>query len=147
MKIQDVLGRLQQEFPKEISSAQVLRTGSGKIVIPREGLVRICRRLKDEMAFDHLSLVSAVDWKDHWESVYHLVNYADGLVLQINARIPREDPRIDSLCALWKAANYPEREAYDMMGIVYAGHPDLRRILMPKDFEYFPLRKDYVGYK
>ena len=84
-----------------------------------------------------------MDWKDHYESVYHLENYYNGCVVQVNARIPHDDPKIASVCDLWNAANYPEREAWDLMGIVYEGHPNLTRILLPDDFKFHPLRKDF----
>ena len=114
-----------------------------KGVIDRKDLVEICFYLKEELGFAHLSCISAVDWKDHFESVYHLYNYKTGMTLQLNAWIPTDDPKIASVVSLWNAANYHEREAWDLMGVVYEGHPKLERILLPKDFRYHPLRKDF----
>jgi len=112
-------------------------------VIDRKDLVEVCFYAKGELGFEHLSCISAVDWKDRFESVYHLYNYTTGTTLQINALIPHDDPKIDSIVKLWNAALYHEREAWDLMGVVYEGNPNLERILLPKDFLYHPLRKDF----
>ncbi len=140
---QEVLTALRQAFPTELLDARAVRPLLVEIVIDRADLVRVCRFLKETAHFEHLGCISAVDWKDHYESVYHIENYANGCVVQVNARIPHDDPEIASLCDLWNAANYPEREAWDLMGIVYEGHPNLTRILLPDDFKFHPLRKDF----
>jgi len=140
---QEVLTALRKQFPTELLQARVVRPLLVEVVIDRADLVRVSRFLKDTARFEHLGCISAVDWKDHFESVYHLENYYNGCVVQVNARIPHDDPKIASVCDLWNAANYPEREAWDLMGIVYEGHPNLTRILLPDDFKFHPLRKDF----
>ncbi len=140
---EQVLTALRLKFPTELHEARVVRPRLVEVVIDREDLVPVCRYLKNEAGFEHLGCVSAVDWKDHFESVYHVENYANGAVVQVNARIPHDDPRIASVCDLWNAANFAEREAWDLMGIVYEGHPNLTRILLPEDFKFHPLRKDF----
>lgn len=140
---EQVLTALRSRFPTELRTARVVRPQLVEIVIDRNDLVAVCRYLKDEAGFEHLGCVSAVDWKDHFESVYHIENYANGCVVQVNAQIPHDDPKIASLCGLWHAADFPEREAWDLMGIVYEGHPNLTRILLPDDFKFHPLRKDF----
>lgn len=139
----EILAQLKKQFGPKLLDARVVRPLLVEIVIVREDLVPVCRHLKEAMSFEHLGCISAVDWKDHYESVYHVENYFNGCVVQINARIPHDDPRIASLCDLWNAANYHEREAWDLMGIVYEGHPNLVRILLPEDFKFHPLRKDF----
>jgi NADH/F420H2 dehydrogenase subunit C len=139
----DVLEKLKARFGGKLVSSEIVRRQLVKVMIDRADLVELCRFLKDDLGFAHLGCISAVDWKDHFESVYHIENYATGSVVQVNARIPHDDPKIASVCSVWNAANFHEREAWDLMGIVYEGHPDLRRILLPDDFKFHPLRKDF----
>jgi len=137
------LEALKAAFGPKLLEARVVRPLLVEAVIDRADLVPVCRYLKESGGFDHLGCISAVDWKDHFESVYHLENYATGCVVQLNARIPHDDPKIASVVGLWHAADYHEREAWDLMGIVYEGHPNLKRILLPEDFKFHPLRKDF----
>ncbi len=140
---QDLVKKLQERYPSAFTEVGVVRDRVVKVLIDRKALLEVCGFAKKALGFEHLSCISAVDWKDHFESVYHLYNYRTGQTLQVNAVIPHDDPKIDSVVKLWNAADYHEREAWDLMGIVYTGHPNLTRILLPKDFEYFPLRKDF----
>ncbi len=138
-----VLGALRDTFGAKLLESRVVRPLLVEVAIDRADLVAVCRYLKETGRFEHLGCISAVDWKDHFESVYHLENYYTGCVVQVNARIPHDDPKIDSVVGLWHAADYHEREAWDLMGIVYEGHPNLTRILLPEDFKFHPLRKDF----
>ena len=112
-------------------------------------LLTICRALKEDdvLFFDMLSSISAVDLgadNGHMELVYHLYSITKEISLTLKVTVNREDPQIDSVCPIWKAADWHEREAYDFFGIKFNGHQDLRRILLPNDWEGFPLRKDYI---
>ena len=138
----EALDSLKAQFGSKLLEARVIRSLLAEVVIDRGDLVAVCRYLKDS-GFEHLGCISAVDWKDHFESVYHVENYYTGCVVQVNARIPHDDPKIESVCSLWNAANFHEREAWDLMGIAYEGHPNLTRILLPEDFKFHPLRKDF----
>ncbi len=138
-----VLASLQTAFGSKLLEARVVRPLLVEVAIDRADLVAMCAFLKESEKFEHLGCISAVDWKDHFESVYHIENYYTGCVVQVNARIPHDDPKIASVVSLWHAADYPEREAWDLMGIVYEGHPNLTRILLPDDFKFHPLRKDF----
>jgi NADH-quinone oxidoreductase subunit C len=88
-------------------------------------------------------MISAVDWKDRFEVVYHISSYRYNLLVQMTAQIPRDDPQVDSVAKIWGGANWHEREAWDLMGIKFIDHPDLRRVLLPDDWVGHPLRKDY----
>ena len=77
------------------------------------------------------------------EVVYHLYSISCNVSFALKVILPRENPEVDSLCSIWKSANWLEREVYDMFGIQFKNHPDLRRILMPNDWKGYPLRKDY----
>ena len=139
----EILAQVKSRFGAKILEASVPRLQTARIMIDRADLIAVCTYLKEALGFEHLSCISAVDWKDRFESVYHLSNWYNGTILQVNAHIPYDDARIDSLVPLWNAANYHEREAWDLMGVVYEGHPNLERILLPADFKFHPLRKDF----
>jgi len=104
--------------------------------------------LRDDagLQFDFLRAVSAVDYaqENKLASVYELVSTVFRHTFAIKVFTTRDEPHLPSVAAVWPAANWHEREAYDLMGIVYDGHPDLRRILLPEDWQGCPLRKDYV---
>jgi NADH:ubiquinone oxidoreductase subunit C len=127
-----------------------------ELTLPADQLLAAARRLRDEFDFDYLSQVTAVDWPDHFELVYTLYHVrrwqehkaADpdgpqGLILRVH--LPREEaPRVRSVMSVWPGAELQEREVYDMFGIRFLGHPDLRRVLLEDDFPGFPLRKDFT---
>ena len=104
------------------------------------------RALRDE-GFDYLSFISEVDWQDRLELTYHLYAYdffEQPLGVILKTDLPREAmPAVASVTAVWPGAEFMEREAFEMMGIRFLGHPDLRRILLPDDFVGFPMRRDY----
>ena len=104
--------------------------------------------LKDEteMRFDFLRSVTGVDWPDdgYIESVYHLYSYPLGHAHVVKYRCPRAAPEVPSVEGLWPVANWFEREQYDLLGIIYLSHSDLRRIMLPDDWVGHPLRKDYI---
>jgi NADH-quinone oxidoreductase subunit C len=105
-----------------------------------------CRSDAD-LAFDNLMCLSAVDYPKEapprFEVVYHLFSYTHRHTFVLKVHAPREDPRIPTVEGVWGVANWHEREAYDLFGIVFEGHGDLRRILLPDDWEGHPLRKDW----
>lgn len=118
-------------------------------VVPKEKLLAAARFLKENEKYrmDYLSCVTGVDYlaKDYLESVNHLYSMEKKqgpIVLKV--RVPRNNPSMPSLVPVYRGAEYQEREAYDLFGIIYEGHPDLRRILMWDEFEGHPMRKDYV---
>jgi len=96
--------------------------------------------------FDQLSCVTGVDngpEANTMEVIYHLYSIPFNVSLALKVTLNRDNPEVESLCSIWKSANWLERETYDMLGIRFINHPDLRRLLMPADWEGFPLRKDY----
>jgi NADH-quinone oxidoreductase subunit C/D len=119
-------------------------TPHGLVVAP-EKLLELATYLRDHQGFDYLSMVTSVDWPSYFEVVYYLYGVArpkEALVLKV--RLPdKEHPVVPSLVSVWPGANFQEREVYDMMGIRFAGHPNLRRILLWEGFEGYPLRKDF----
>ncbi len=123
--------------------------GELSVSVPREKIVAVCTLLHDDpdMDFDHITDVTAVDFPNEmlrFEVVYHFYSIEKKHRIRVKARVPEEDCRIDSVCHIWRGANFLEREVYDMMGITFNNHPDLRRILMTEEYdEGYPLRKDF----
>ncbi len=106
-------------------------------------LVAVCRFLRDQLGFDMLSCISGVDMLDHLETVYHVRSTVREQLLQIKVRLDQEKPEVDSVVSVWPTANWLERETYDLFGIKFTGHPDLRRMLLDDDFEGYPLLKSF----
>jgi NADH/F420H2 dehydrogenase subunit C len=126
--------------------ALVPRTMKGDFLsldIDSTNLVAVCRFLRDQLGFDLLSCISGVDMLDHLETIYHVRSIVRGQLLQIKVRLDHEKPELDSVVSVWPTANWLERETYDLFGIKFAGHPDLRRMLLDDDFEGYPLLKSF----
>jgi NADH-quinone oxidoreductase subunit C len=140
--------RLREQFPGEVLSVSELR-GQVSVVIKKDRVRDIARYLHDEPAllFDHLKDLCGVDYlgkkQPRFEVVYHLYSIRHRHLIRLKAQVPEEDCRIESVVPVWTGANWHERECYDMFGVVFDGHPDLRRVLLPEDWEGHPLRKDY----
>ncbi len=118
------------------------------IVVEREGALGFFRKLRNEpdLDFDMLIDVTAVDYlgrEPRFEVVYQFLSLEKNHRLRVKIGVPESDVRVHTLSEIWKSANWLEREAYDMFGVHFDGHPDLRRILMYEEFEGYPLRKDY----
>ncbi|MFV0974311.1 NADH-quinone oxidoreductase subunit C [Bacillus paranthracis] len=103
-------------------------------------------RFHEGLAFDYMSELHATDFMTHMEVYVHLFSYGKKQSVAVKVKLDREAPQVESVTALWKGADWPEREAYDLLGIVFKGHPNLSRILMPDDWVGHPLRKDYEPY-
>ncbi len=97
----------------------------------------------ERLQFDYLSCLSGVDYKGTLGVVYHLFSMIHKHKIVLKVEVPTETPNVHSVESVWKTANWHEREAFDLYGINFVGHPDLRRILLPDDWEGYPLRKDY----
>ena len=116
------------------------------IYVSRDDLPAVARVLRDGLAFDFLAEVTAVDFwprEPRFELVYILVSIAQRLRLRVKVRLHGADAHVATVSGVWPAANWLEREVWDLFGIAVDGHPDPRRLLMPEDWEGFPLRKDY----
>jgi len=118
------------------------------VMVSPASLVAVATRLHSDSGsyFDQLSCVTGIDngpEANTMEVIYHLYSIPFNVSLALKVMLPRENPEVESLCSIWKSANWLERETYDMFGILFTNHPDMRRILMPADWEGYPLRKDY----
>lgn len=115
-----------------------------QVDVDRHDLKDACRYL-DGIGFTHCSCISAMDWGHEYGAVYHLVNYDDNVNLEIDVRCPEDDPVLPTVADIWGGADFHEREAWDLMGVEFAGHPNLKRVLLPEDTEegFHPLRKEF----
>jgi NADH-quinone oxidoreductase subunit C len=141
--------RLKARFGDQIT-AVVLEGKSPHAVVSGEAILEVAGFCKAdrELLFDNLMCLSAVDYPKEtpprMELVYHLLSYTHHHTFALKVHLAREEPRATSVESVWGVANWHEREAYDMFGIVFDGHSDLRRILLPDDWVGHPLRKDWV---
>jgi len=115
---------------------QVELSEAGHLHVPANYLVTFMQDLKDTFGFNYLTNMTVVD-------VYNPCNAVKADMLHIIVKVDRNNPQVDSMVPIWGGANWQEREVYDLMGVVFNGHPDLRRILLDEAWEGFPLRKDY----
>jgi NADH-quinone oxidoreductase subunit C len=120
--------------------------GEYMLVIAPEQILAVCSFLKDQQGFVRLSTVTGVDWypgEPRYEVVYHLHAVERNERLRLKCRLRGENPAIESVTPVWASANWYERETFDLFGIQFNNHPDLRRIMMPDDYQGHPLRKDF----
>ncbi|HEY4716884.1 MAG TPA: NADH-quinone oxidoreductase subunit C [bacterium] len=140
-----LIPKLKEKFSNIVLDSHSFR-GDETVVIKLDALLEVCKYLRDDMGFEFLMDVTAVDYpgrEKRFEVVYHFYSFINNYRLRVKVRVPESNPAVDSLMPLWSGANWFEREVYDMFGIRFSGHPDLRRILMYDEFVGYPLRKDY----
>ncbi len=144
---------VRKKFPQAIVETVEFR-GEQTIVLKPEHLVAVCTYLQKNLKYTFLSTVTAVDWFERvprYDVVYHLLSIPHRSELRLKVRVGErgvganlsQSPSVPTVVGVWPTANWYEREVYDLFGITFAGHPDLRRILMPMDWTTHPLRKDY----
>jgi NADH-quinone oxidoreductase subunit C len=144
-----VHARLADRFTDRITAFQAEALQPWAVVAP-EAIAQVAAFCKadPDLAFDNLMCLSAVDYPKEtpprMEMVYHLYSYAHRHVFVLKVMLPRESPALPTVEGVWGVANWHEREAYDLFGITFTGHTDMRRILLPDDWEGHPLRKDWV---
>ena len=136
------LAKLVEVFPTATFDAEAEEPA---FIVTAADFPAVLRALKEKEGFDRLGNLTAVDWKDHIEMVYHLYNMEENVKLEVKAALDSAAPVIESATSLYPGAEFEEREVYDLMGVEFLGHPDLRRILMPDDYPAHPLRKDFVA--
>jgi NADH-quinone oxidoreductase subunit C len=141
------LKALQDRFGYDINESTF--RDNRRIVVPRERVYSVLEHLWSEHGFDMLAELTAVDYLEYLKAtdrfgvIYILLNTVTGERLIVKTFVNPPEPKLPSVYPLWRSADWMEREVYDMYGIDFPGHPDLRRVLMPEEFTAFPLRKDY----
>jgi NADH-quinone oxidoreductase subunit C len=137
-------GEEEVNHPAILEEKQAL--GETTLIADPARIVDLCRYLSTDQKFARLSTITAVDWhpaEPRFEVVYHLHSLDRNQRVRVKCRLSGTNPEIESVTNVWRSANWYERETYDMFGIVFRNHPNLVRILMPIDWEGYPLRKDY----
>jgi NADH-quinone oxidoreductase subunit C len=146
--LEHVCAALRERFPDHISDPEEA-FGEVSVRVPREQLTEVCGFLRDVEQFELLSDVSGVDYlgvappEDRFLVAYHVTSLSRRARIRLRVFVPDGDERMPSVTGVWPTANWQEREIFDFFGITFTGHPDLRRILMPDDWDGFPHRKDY----
>ena len=116
------------------------------LTVTKDSLIEIMTFCKNDLGFDYLVDLTAVDnlgTNPRYEVVYELYSYSDSCHLRIKVGVDESEREVSSVVGLWPTANWHEREAFDMIGVTFSGHPDMRRILMWEGYPYYPLRKDF----
>jgi NADH/F420H2 dehydrogenase subunit C len=142
---EEILSKLQEAFPQVEFRVQAEETKDFTVVVPAEALLDVATHLRSHLGFDYLSDLTSVDYPERFEVVYHLFSTKRGggvLTLKVHL-VDKADPEVASVMSVWPGANYQEREVYDLMGIRFTGHPDLRRIMLWDGFPGHPLRKEF----
>ncbi|NGP86947.1 NADH-quinone oxidoreductase subunit C [Fodinibius halophilus] len=144
-KLQNVVDGLSEQFSD--SFIEVYQSsGDTFIQVKSDAIVEICTYLKEEQHFIYLTDLFGIDRftsNDRFEIAYNLISLRDRERFFLKTRLPEENPEIASVADIWRAASWLEREVYDMFGVTFTEHPDFRRIFMPEDFDYFPMRKEF----
>jgi NADH-quinone oxidoreductase subunit C len=147
MHAHEIYAALEQQFPGKVSGFKG-EVQEPYLAVEGSCIVEVCRFLRDRagLQFEVLSDLTALDWpKDEKiQIVYHLFSYTHNHQIVLKVDLPRDNPKIATVENVWKVANWFEREAYDLFGVIFDGHSDLRRIMLPEDWTGYPLRKDYV---
>ena len=145
MTRQELLPSLEKSLGEKIQPKTEFRGETTYAIAPVD-LREIAKFCRDELSFDYLIDITSIDNfgdEPRFEIVYHLYSMPHGVHLRLKLKVPDETGAVDTVSDIWPTANWHEREAYDMMGIEFTGHPDLRRILMWDGYPFFPLRKDF----
>ena len=146
MNARDLAHQLREKFGDLLAEPVEAR---GEVTLPladAERIADVCAVAKQDLGFDYLVDVSSLDnygEDPRWTVVYHLRGLANGCELRLKTNVSEEKSELPTVTGVWRTADWHEREIYDMMGIRFRGHPDLRRILMWEGYPYFPLRKDF----
>ncbi|HEY7218806.1 MAG TPA: NADH-quinone oxidoreductase subunit C [Candidatus Binatia bacterium] len=147
MDAKEVYTSLKKLFPGKVGELKA-DVFEPYVFVEREAIVEICRFLHNAAGFrfEVLSDLTALDWpkEEKIQIVYHLFSYTHNHQIVLKVDLPRDNPKIATVESVWKVANWFEREVYDLFGVIFEGHSDLRRIMLPEDWVGYPLRKDYV---
>ena len=138
----EIAGQLEEKYP-----GSIVESGQDYLVVKGDSLLAVLTFLKEipELAFDYLNFVTAVDYYDYFEVVYQLSSLEHNHSLVVKTRCyDRENPVLPSVVGLWHGADFQEREIYDLLGIKFDGHPNMKRIFLWEGFQGYPLRKDYL---
>ena len=152
--IENHLNQLKSKFGSKLSIAEIFDTNRIRLQIPVEDVTEIMQFIASELQFTSLAAISGVDYETHFEVVYHIDRWdLDATLIQVHVKIEdREKPIIPSITSIWESANWHERELFDLFGIQVENHPNLKRLLLPEEWDEYkhthiselhPMRRDY----
>jgi NADH-quinone oxidoreductase subunit C len=138
---QEVAKQIERQIPEAVSES-----GESWVVIDPQYLLQVGQFLQTTpgLEFDYLNCITGVDYLDYFEVIYHLTSIWHNHSLVLKVRCSRENPQVPSVVSLWRGADFQEREIYDLLGVTFVGHPNLKRIFMWEGFQGHPLRRDYL---
>jgi NADH-quinone oxidoreductase subunit C len=142
-----IIEALKSRFGEQAAQTSEFR-GELTVIIPKERIVEVCRFLKEDpgLRFDFLADLSGLDMftpVNRFAVVYNLYSLANKHRIRLKVFTEEDEPKLPTMTGVWSTANWHERETFDMFGIVFEGHPDMRRVYLPDEFEHHPLRKDF----
>lgn len=143
--LSSVLTELKNRFNDDIINIEEYK-GENTVYIKKSAILSVAKSVKNDFGFLQLLDVLGTDRftdEDRFEVIYHLRNLEKAFFLRLIVRVDESDLNVDSVTSVWETANWHERETFDMYGVNFTNHPDMRRMYMPQDFAYYPLRKDY----
>ena len=143
MKTSDLAARLTAKFGDRILGVDEFPGLLGRVRFHPAIATDLFRTFRDDLGFAHLTMVGGIDWIDHREVFYALWSDPDKVYVMLSANLPADAPTIASAVPIWPSANAHEREAWDLVGIRFEGHPDLRRIFMPEGYAFHPLLRSF----
>ena len=143
MTFEEISGKLSAKFAEKILAIKNDVKPDAYVLVSADAILEVAKYLRDEENFDFLNSISGIDLKGKLGAVYHISSIATKDKIVLRVEVENQNPIIPSVESIWKTANWHEREAFDLIGIVFSNHPDLRRILLPYDWEGHPLKKDY----
>ena len=141
LSAKEIVSQLSDKFPGAIEEA-----GTDSVLVKSDSLLAVSEYLKtaNEYKFEYLNYVTAVDYYNYFEVVYQMTSLESNRSIILKTRCyTRDNPTVPSVTGLWQGADFQEREIYDLMGIIFEGHPNLKRILLWEGFDGYPLRKDF----
>ena len=141
----EIADRIKAKFA-DVALEETTPSAAATVIVPKAKLLEVARFLKDgELAFDTLHCLTAVDRKDKIEVVYILYSIGKHHCVWLKVFLPMDDLKVESVTSVWRAADWFEREVYDLFGVQFQNHPDLRRIMNPESWSVYPLRKDFAS--
>lgn len=143
MSTDDLSTRLNERFPNEGIEVEPFEGLAGRVRFPATSALPLFHFVHDELGFHHLSLVGGIDWEKDREVVYLIWSDTAREYLLLSTRVDANSPHVESATPVWPSANWHEREAWEMVGIEFDHHPDLRHLLMPDGYQFHPLLRSF----
>jgi NADH-quinone oxidoreductase subunit C len=143
MQAEDLTAILQPKLGDRLLAVEPFQGTAGRVRFQSGSVLEVLRIFRDDLGFNHLSMVGGIDWIQHREVIYALWSDTNKQYVLLSTEIPADNPHIESATALWPSANWHEREAWEMVGIQFDHHPDLRHLLMPDGYKFYPLLRSF----